>query len=971
MISSSTFLLFLGTVLGIILDFLHNSIRLKWLFLSSFLTNLSTLCKLRLSKFIKKFIGESLIFSIKASPARSLFLLLTNLSLIHAHHEHVNFEDPTALNLQITSDKTLIASVNETIFMSCLIKNSQACSIKAEMVIEGPIEWQVVPNNKMEVVIPALDAIVQIFALQVPSTAQAGDYELFISLGALSERVIVQILPDTQLKIHAETLLPYYELNEEINFNIVLWNCGNTSLNVRLEGRVDPFCSLHYWQEPLSIPPQTKYLVPIHLKPDLGPDEEKQFILFNIRDAVNQEILCSETWTFHFTPPVNEELTPYIYVPAYATLSALNEEGKNALIFEYGGSGVIDEQRERRVEYYFQLPVKNQQNFYNSDQTFYLDIAEPSWDVYLGDTVYSLSPLTQRYCYGRGAGIDIEQDKFYSGAHYTQNSNRCHDKFKEGACYLGFSLQDECYLTGNLIHRNGQVEPASTIFSISTECQFTKNLYMECEVGKNFAQGFGKKGSHGYRFNIQGQTDEKACYEVEGISAGTSFYGYYNDLSTFSGFVDLPLNSQMRATISLTHLKQSFHCRSSMPHTHFRNVEILNYVTNVYYRLSQNAAISFNGLLLKAQQKDRHSSYDFFQPWSGLTACYNQRCWNLTTTASWGYQKDYLRRPCNKFLQRYWVYTSRAFTPNLMGNLYYEVGNTNYFDAKAWSKSFGGSLSYRYQPYGLLEFLVQKTHQECRMNLFLLRLSHTFRNKHYLEISGQYCRHFKRHQDCLFYISYTVPFSQFLGRRKDIGHLYGCVKDIDEASPIKGAVLTIDGKEYVSDLNGNFLCKNLPAGMHDIKVKKLPKSLINEQYDDQKVYVAGGKDNQTFISVRHTCTVKGEVILYCFEKPIEEILISGQKENSLIKDRALHGIKIGIYREEEHEAYTTTSDFQGKFHFPELRPGTWKVRVFDDQLPENYYFKANEQLIEINRGDNPDLIFEAIPIPPTLLLLGC
>ncbi len=61
----------------VILDLLHHSIWLiKWIFLAYFLPNFSTICSLMLSKFGKKSIQKSLIFSIKVNDARGLFCLL-------------------------------------------------------------------------------------------------------------------------------------------------------------------------------------------------------------------------------------------------------------------------------------------------------------------------------------------------------------------------------------------------------------------------------------------------------------------------------------------------------------------------------------------------------------------------------------------------------------------------------------------------------------------------------------------------------------------------------------------------------------------------------------------------------------------------------------------------------------------------------------------------------------------------------
>ncbi len=97
----------------VLLDLLHHSICLiKWIFLAYFLPNFSTICSHMLSKFGKKSIQKSLIFSNKANDARGLLSLFFLFGSLQAQDLPLKLTLEHAISQALNANRQLLGSVD-------------------------------------------------------------------------------------------------------------------------------------------------------------------------------------------------------------------------------------------------------------------------------------------------------------------------------------------------------------------------------------------------------------------------------------------------------------------------------------------------------------------------------------------------------------------------------------------------------------------------------------------------------------------------------------------------------------------------------------------------------------------------------------------------------------------------------------------------------------------------------------------
>lgn len=888
------------------------------------------------------------------------------------------------LTFTITSEKTVETSQDKTFFISTLIKNSSDEIIEDTLTLSLPEGWQAVPSKEVDLKIVPNEPQLQIFGVKVAKKAIAGRYPLTLNFKkrpSLKDQLFVNIDKEPLFKLELVDQLSCYPLNQPIDLNLKYVNLGNTPLKVILEAIPNPSCPLIYRETAVEIPPLEHYLSRVRIEPDLSEDDDKQFIRLKVFNVETNEVIFQDTLTLSFTNPYDEDEDPYIRIDSEYTMMALGENKRKVLAFELAGAGYIDPEKGRFLEYVFRVPTTTKNVIYGVDQRLYVGVFEPGLDLNFGDTVYSLTPLTQRYRYGRGGGFDYESFGTEVGAHYTQNTYNNDYNPRETCCYLGKWVRNNLYFSGNYMFRDFDEEPKSNIFSLYgeydwTDFEWTKRVHTEIEGGNDFLSHTHGHDTKAFRFDTRGQIFNDAWFDFEKIYAGSYFFGYYNHIDMYTGIIDFPFGSSsncpMRANVSTTRLKQNFEDDDlddddDCDDYYAPKPRQRQYNGNISYNFLNGSSITLNGLLLRAKDVGEGEEYNFYQKWLGFTATYSTYGWNFLAITSWGNQKDYLTGKSAEFLQRYYCYASKNLTESIFSTLFFETGNTNYYDAKPWRTTVGGSIGYHYGKNNYMELFLQRVNNrvdEYELNQASFNLSHYFPNRHSLGVSAQYFQ-YKSHypNDMLFLLSYTVPFGLPVKKRDDVGSLSGYVFDVESNTPIKESLVSLEGKQCYTDENGAFYFKNVKKGAYNLKTEILPKQMILKEGSSTPLNIYGGQTNEVRVEAISGCSITGEIVYYTFkDETIERLYHLGQPiEPSEMKKNPLGGIRVIISRNNGEEIYTALSNETGGFNFSTLRPGSWEIKIVKDQIPSLYELNMNEIVLNIEPREQKQILFKATP----------
>ncbi len=895
--------------------------------------------------------------------SKRMFLLVYFFSSLFfcAFFSELSAEKIISCSFELPSSEIQEAVVEEILFIPLIMRNHENESQQYSVSIIAPDQWRLLSNPILEKELSPLESYIQIIGIKIPAATLAGRYQIKIvdSYNSVKE-LHIDILPKRGCRVFIEDLLKCYDLDDPIDITIRCVNQGNIPMVVRLEATSDPLCQLNYSQEPYAIAPFSSGIFPIHVEPNLCQDEKKQFVLFKILDCLTEETLQKETISIDFRPFVANSEDPYIRIPTEVSFISFTDQDEFVQAVEYSGQGIIDPTRNRSVDFYICLPTQNNYRKYGIEESFYLELAEPSWDLFGGDTSYELSPLTQQYQYGRGGGFDVYGKHLSAGSHYCKNIFE-KKGVTETASFIQADVNENFYIKTNYLNKELRCTPTSNILSVESGCYFPKNGGIECEIGKNFINHLHHMGKNAYRFDIYHTFTENISMEIEKIKVDSGFFGYYRDTDVFSGHIEFPLFNQMQGSFSATSLSQNY--RDLCCHRKLvlapRQLECY---TNVAYPISPHTILNLNSQTLRAQDVGWTNQYNFFQQWFGGCLSTSALGYSLYGSCGFGYQREYCRHKSSSFLQKYYLYIGRELHPRLYSSAFYEGGNTNYYDATHWRTTVGGSLQYRYSNRGYIEVLGQWVNNKpdsfvCIQGMCNLR--HTFKNLHYLFGTIQYY-HYQSHypNNLLLYISYSIPIQQAVGRKSNVCSVEGVVYDTWKQLPVSHAVVNVNGLRAKTDRDGHYTLQGIPAGEKKVKAELLPDHYICTENLPIVIEAKERQHNRVDIFVSPDCHIEGHIALYQMNECMKNSLL----EQELILDKDLSLIRVMITRDNGAEIYYCTSDNKGNFFFPNLRPGKWELDIDTEELPALTYLEKNHFIIDLKPQDQIKVSCKVLPI---------
>ncbi len=147
---------------------------------------------------------------------------------------------------------------------------------------------------------------------------------------------------------------------------------------------------------------------------------------------------------------------PFHRLPVRVTFRGLmerNRERKQGFQGEIAGSGTLDEQGTKHLDFLFRGPDLEDISFLGERDEYRASYETDKYAVHLGDRGYSLSPLTELYRYGRGAEGMLNLGNFRLGA-YREESRWLQPKQEQTAASLGYRINENYELSLNYLKKN-------------------------------------------------------------------------------------------------------------------------------------------------------------------------------------------------------------------------------------------------------------------------------------------------------------------------------------------------------------------------------------------------------------------------------------------------------------------------------------------------------------------------------------
>ncbi len=210
--------------------------------------------------------------------------------------------------------------------------------------------------------------------------------------------------------------------------------------------------------------------VTIDIEPtECGPDG-LQIVNCKVLNRETCEILFEYTSVVEVLPLCPEKITECTRFPSWMELFVAHEHGDTIFGIDVYGSGMIDEESGLWANYELCLPTKEQSGIYNEKQILHLQIGQERWDLQLGDGIYCLSPLTERYRYARGVQGSARSGNWETGGLYLSNMYACAEQAQEAGGYMLWRPTECALVAYNFLHKNRTLSIQKLTSTASKSC---------------------------------------------------------------------------------------------------------------------------------------------------------------------------------------------------------------------------------------------------------------------------------------------------------------------------------------------------------------------------------------------------------------------------------------------------------------------------------------------------------------------
>jgi hypothetical protein len=910
----------------------------------------------------------------------SFFLLFLSYSLSNGEVKGHGVE------VRLTSPKLAEVEPGRIVTGSLLVSNNTEHEELFFEELKLPPGWQVIAPQGIPFKLESKKQEVRIIAFSVPVTAPAGSYHVAYSVRSQrdygitdSDTFSVVVLPVLKLQMIVEDRPEAVIAGEMYEARAQLINKGNSETTIKVGIKSIPDYPVKIEPSEATLEPGGSQTLQIEVKTDEKLNVKTTHILTikaQGEEVKNGASSAEQSFSVVIMPRVTGEFDPYHRLNSQVRLTGVSENGKSGFQAEFAGSGSLDEEGKRRVDFLFRGPDTQDKSRFGERDEYRFSYYDALFDLHLGDRSYTLSPLTEQYRYGRGSEVNIHPGKLGGGVFYLETRWES-PKVRELGTYIAYQFNDKFSIKGNFLNKDRDSNPSSgdyhdKIYSIQAKINPDERMDLDLEYSFNDSEREKKYSDDAYRAALRGQFPNQIWYSLEKIHAGPKYFGYYNDADYTTGTITIPIYQKLRGNFSYRSSRGNI---DNDPAKGTANRET-SYRAGVSYPFSSGTNISLDYEDFHREDRLLPIDYNFGERVLTLGLGQTFQRAGLQAYIELGELENRLSGKTDN-LERYSLYAYFHPSEWQTYSVYARIGNERYSGTLEWTKSAGASATWNIINnllvninYNINNFDTEKRQKQD--NLFST-ISYIFPNKHFLSFRSYWSKIKGSKEESSFILSYTIPLKLPVSKKKGIGMLKGRLYDGEKEGkpPIPNAVLTIGEATAVTDRKGEFMFPSLKPGAYFLKIEK--GSIGLHRVATEKIPITleikGGETTQVEIAVVASCRISGRVEVFDLNGNWKNnIRTNGNGEdnntnnddnNDLREAGVLSNILVEIANGKE--ILRELTDNKGMFSFEDIRLGKWTVKVYDEDLPLYHYLETEEVQFELMPGDEKEITFRVLP----------
>lgn len=864
---------------------------------------------------------------------------------------------------------------------------------REEVVLESlelPPNWQAVippapftlaPNGQTN----------RILAVLVPISASAGRYE--IRYIARSQRdyalqavvtIAVEVLPVRKLVFVVEDKPDFVVAGQPYRAQLRLLNQGNTPVDVTLRAE-STRPGYRERVEPTTATLAARQSLPVAVTGMTNAKERRSFTHFVqviARPAAADQPEVATTFGVEIIPVAIGEMTLAQELPTQLTLRMSGDERAGGVQAVWQGNGDLDDSGTRLVDFLFQGPNQQDTGIFGWRDEMRLNYRSPNLDMRLGDQAYSLSHLTDYFHYGRGAEADVRLADGYAMGAFTLRERWQSARETTNGFYLGRQT-DIGKMKVNYLTRNAQGE-TDYLWSAEGVWPFLRrteqrpyDAKLEMEYAGSATSSPGIANDQAYRAELSGRYGREVNYSFQTLHAGADYRGYYRDCDYQQGVLAFPIRGRLRGDLHYAIWRQNLerdpakdtapderlaqaNLRYDLPsgwsatlgYDDYRRRDLLQPAQGLIHERPFRLGLSHAGRVMSWNAEYRTGAYE------NIDLGIRNQVHDVRLYAAY-------RPSPQHFITLFGGYRSDGIGSAILGP------STHAGASITWQPTDALSLSGWYSSYDL--------NKPTRNHQGEISARYHLPGDRAWELRVLDLRPATGQDNTSYLLSYSLPISLPVGRKKRVGLISGYI--VDPRRPgtpgVPGVILRLPGAAAITDKDGRFAFPTLPAGSYTLNVDQQSIGLnrITAQPMPMKLTVEGGNTTRVTIGIVPAATLSGRVWLQPADQQTmatdsaQPALIGGpEKQTADTEPRGLPDTLVEISN--GAETLRRLTDRDGVFTFDHLRPGRWQIKVYDHNLPAYYRLETSEMEIVLGDAQAGTVTFDVLPIARRIQMLN-
>lgn len=834
--------------------------------------------------------------------------------------------------------------------LSFFIQNNQSVAVPIELEIARPEGWQLVTRSDVSFLHPEEKRLV-VASLQVPSGSSVGNHPLEIIVSN-AETKMVLVRQETTIrvkevvKISLQTIESPEHLfaGETYRGRFLLKNPGNTGKRVFLE---TVNCKVEGNAERKLEPGEATTVTVVREISSEMSRTGQEFL--TLRALVAGEVMTTVVRPVLIFPVKQAEKDLFFRFPVEASTAymAAKRDGNfsSGYQFELSGKGTLDPEGKHRLEFLARGPNNAGLGFLGMYDQYFISYGSKNLHVFLGEKSYQTTPLTESSRFGAGIEHQILLNNGLGFGFLYVKPRFFREISNEMAVFSQYEKDRYNKIALFFVRKKhtGQ-EDLTWLGSINTAFRPFEKTTLELEASRGYRGDVadnafrGDLNSRFYIFRLTGNY----------FFTGKNYPGYYSNSIFYSGSFSARIGPKLDA---------GFFARED-----FSNARLDTFFVSAPYSRSLQTYVNWNPapraylklFVRESERKDRLALDKFHYQTRSVNSRYRHQLnrFEYLLEGEYGQTINFLLDEAENEQKTYRVSGNMAYRFKHPGSIriFGSWSNINRFVSED-QRTVTAGLSVNSQLVKNLKahFHLQNAYDideyYRNRNLMQLNLDYHFRKKHALSLRSYYTLFRRETGDPNLFLSATyrckvgIPLKQLIKAGDVNGRITG-----DDGEPREGIILHLYNKSTITNQNGEFAFRSVQPGTHLLTIDRsrleideipgIPFPAKIEVIEDRKATLRFG--------ITKGAKVTGELLF----------LKSG---GTPVSSDDLNRAGIIMELKSDFNQYRIETDGKGRFSFPLIIPGSWRLKIYDQTVPQGFEPEKLLYAFDLSPAEKKDL----------------